>query len=130
MTIDIQIKRIYETVNPHDGFRVLVDRVWPRGKTKDQVQTDLWLKEVAPSTALRKWFNHDQSKWKIFKSRYSAELYDKPEIETILLEKAAKGRLTLLYSAHDTEYNHAVVLKEHLLSASKKHSTKDKKQPS
>jgi len=63
--------------------------VWPRGKTKEQIQADLWLKEVAPTTALRKWFNHDQSKWEIFKSRYSAELDDKQEIVTILLEKAA-----------------------------------------
>ena len=128
--MDIQIKRVYESADLQDGFRVLVDRMWPRGITKDQVQTDLWLEEVAPSTALRKWFNHDQLKWEIFKSRYTAELDDKPEIVSILLEKAAKKRLTLLFSARDTEYNQAVVLKEYLLSASKQHSTKDKKQPS
>ncbi|TKB24645.1 DUF488 family protein [Desulfopila sp. IMCC35006] len=128
--MDIRIKRVYETVDAHDGFRVLVDRLWPRGRTKDQVRTDLWLKEVAPSTALRKWFNHDQSRWEIFKSRYSAELDDKPEIVKILLEKAAKERLTLLFAAHDVEYNQAVVLKDYLLSASKQHGTKDKKQPS
>jgi uncharacterized protein YeaO (DUF488 family) len=127
MKMDIQIKRVYESAILQDGFRVLVDRVWPRGKTKDQVQTDLWLKEVAPSTALRKWFNHDQSKWEIFKSRYSAELDEKPEIVTILLEKAAKERVTLLYSAHDTEYNQAVALKDYLLSTSKKHSSKNKR---
>ena len=126
MTMDIQIKRVYESAILQDGFRVLVDRMWPRGKTKDQVQTGLWLKEVAPSTALRKWFNHDQSKWEIFKSRYTAELDDKPEIVTILLEKAGKERLTLLFSARDTKYNQAVVLKEYLLSAAKQHSTKDK----
>jgi len=125
--MDIQIKRVYESDVLQDGFRVLVDRVWPRGKTKDQVQTDLWLKEVAPSTELRNWFNHDQSKWEIFKSRYPAELDAKPEIVTILLEKAAKELLTLLYSAHDTVYNQAVALKkDYLLSTSKKRCPKDK----
>jgi uncharacterized protein YeaO (DUF488 family) len=127
MKMDIQIKRVYESAILQDGFRVLVDRVWPRGKTKDQVQNDLWLKEVAPSTALRKWFNHDHAKWEIFKSRYRAELDEKPEIVTTLLEKAAKDRLTLLYSAHDTEYNQAVVLKDYLLSIAKQHSSKDKR---
>ncbi len=129
MTMDIRIKRVYEPAILQDGFRVLVDRLWPRGKTKDQVHIDLWLKEVAPSTALRKWFNHDQSKWEIFKNLYSSELEDKPEIVMILLEKAASERLTLLFAAHDAEHNQAVVLKEYLLSASKQHSTKDKKQP-
>ena len=67
---DIRTKRVYEPANPHDGLRVLVDRVWPRGMTKEQVQADLWLKDVAPSAALRKWFGHDRSKWEAFKRRY------------------------------------------------------------
>ncbi len=77
---DIQTKRVYEPASPQDGFRVLVDRVWPRGRTKEQVRADLWLKEIAPSTELRKWFGHDRSKWEEFKSRYFSELDAKPEI--------------------------------------------------
>lgn len=113
--MDIQTKRVYEPAHPQDGFRVLVDRVWPRGKTKEQVRADLWLKDVAPSTALRKWFNHDRSKWEAFKNRYYAELDANPQAVTRLLEKAAEGRLTLLFSARDVDYNQAVALKEYLL---------------
>ncbi len=127
--MDIQTKRVYSPVNKKDGIRILVDRIWPRGMTKEQVHADLWLKEAAPSTALRKWFSHDQGKWDIFKSRYTAELDGKPEIVAILLKKGDQGRLTLLYSARDAECNQAVVLKEYLLSASKQRSTKDTKQP-
>lgn len=112
---DIQTKRVYQPADPHDGFRVLVDRVWPRGMTKAQVQADLWLKDVAPSTALRKWFGHDRSKWEAFKSRYFSELDAKPEAVARLLEEAAKGRLTLLFSARDAEYNQAVAAREYLL---------------
>lgn len=119
--MDIQTKRVYEPAHPEDGFRVLVDRVWPRGKTKEQVKADLWLKDVAPSTALRKWFNHDRSKWEAFKSRYYAELDANPQAVTRLLEKAAHGRLTLLFSAHDVEYNQAVALKEYLLEGKGKY---------
>jgi uncharacterized protein YeaO (DUF488 family) len=117
---DILTKRVYEPANPDDGFRVLVDRVWPRGMTKEQVQADLWLKEAAPSTALRKWFGHDRSKWETFKRRYSSELDAKPEAVAKLLDQAAKGRLTLLFSTRDAEYNQAVALREYLLSRSKK----------
>ena len=117
---DIRTKRVYEPANPHDGFRVLVDRVWPRGMTQAQVQADLWLKDVAPSTALRKWFGHDRSKWEVFKSRYFLELDAKSEAVAPLLDEAAKTRLTLLFSARDAEYNQAVALREYLLSRSKK----------
>ena len=120
---DIRTKRVYEPANPHDGFRVLVDRVWPRGMTQAQVQADLWLKDVAPSTALRKWFSHDRSKWEAFKSRYFLELDTKPQVVARLLDEAAKGRLTLLFSARDTEYNQAVALRVHLLSRSKKRAS-------
>ncbi len=122
--IDIRTKRVYEPADPQDGFRVLVDRVWPRGMKKEAVQADLWLKEAAPSTALRKWFNHDQTKCETFKRRYFGELDAKPEIVASLLEKAAKGRLTLLFSARDIESNQAVALREYLLSRSRKRTGK------
>jgi uncharacterized protein YeaO (DUF488 family) len=118
MMIDIRTKRVYEPADPQDGFRVLVDRVWPRGLTKERVQAGLWLKDAAPSTALRQWFGHDRSKWETFKSRYSLELDAKPEVVARLLEQAARGRLTLLFSARDVEYNQAVALKAYLLARS------------
>ena len=119
--MDIRTKRVYETAEPGDGFRVLVDRVWPRGMTKEQVRANLWSKDVAPSTDLRKWFGHDRSKWGTFKSRYFSELDAKPEAIAKLLEQAKKGRLTLLYSAKDTEYNQAVALREYLTLRSQAH---------
>jgi uncharacterized protein YeaO (DUF488 family) len=118
--MDIQTKRVYEPTNPHDGLRILVDRVWPRGMTKEQVQADLWLKDVAPSTALRKWFGHDRLKWETFKSRYFLELDSKTEAVESLIDEAAKGRLTLLFSARDVSRNQAVALREYLLSQIKK----------
>ncbi len=114
--MDIRAKRVYEPINSNDGLRILVDRVWPRGMTKEQVQADRWLREVAPSTALRKWFGHDQLKWEAFKLRYFSELDAKPEAMETLINEAAKGRLTLLFSARDTECNQAVALREYLLS--------------
>ncbi|HWR90431.1 MAG TPA: DUF488 family protein [Dissulfurispiraceae bacterium] len=116
--MDIATKRVYDPPDRHDGFRVLVDRVWPRGMTKEQVQADLWLKDVAPSTALRMWFGHDPSKWEEFKKRYFAELDAHPEAVAGLLGAAAKGRLTLLFSARDLSHNQAVALKEYLLTRS------------
>lgn len=112
--MDIQIKRVYEPSEPEDGFRVLVDRLWPRGLTKEQVQADLWLKEIAPSTELRKWFHNDRSNWDEFKRRYILELQDNWAAVESLLNEAVKGRLTLLFSARDEESNHAVVLREYL----------------
>lgn len=116
MTPDIQTKRVYETAGSGDGFRVLVDRVWPRGMTKERVLADLWLKEAAPSANLRKWFGHDRTKWEEFKSRYFMELDAKPQIVAKLLEEAAKGRITLLFSARDTQYNQATALRDYLLA--------------
>ncbi len=118
--MDIRTKRVYEPIKPDDGLRILVDRVWPRGMTKEQVMADLWLKEAAPSTALRKWFGHDRLKWGTFKARYFLELDAKPEAIETLINEATKGRLTLLFSARDTECNQAVALREHLLSQFKK----------
>jgi uncharacterized protein YeaO (DUF488 family) len=118
--MEIRSKRVYNPVEKEDGIRVLVERVWPRGMTKERLQADLWLKDAAPSTALRKWFAHDRSRWEVFKNRYFSELNAKPEVVSQLLELVAKGRLTLLFSAKDTQYNQAVALKEYLIAISKK----------
>jgi uncharacterized protein YeaO (DUF488 family) len=108
----IQTKRIYDEPEKKDGFRILVDRLWPRGLSKDRAHLDLWLREVAPSDALRKWFGHDQARWDEFKRRYFKELADKKEaIESIAL-KASQGSVTLLYGAKDEECNNAVALQE------------------
>lgn len=106
----VRVKRVYEEPDPDDGFRVLVDRIWPRGLRKEDAAVDLWLKDVAPSTALRQWFGHDPKKWAEFKRRYHAELaQDRAALEP--LESAMrKGKVTLLYGAHDTEHNNAVAL--------------------
>lgn len=106
------LKRVYEPPKKEDGFRVLVDRLWPRGLKKEEAAVDLWLKEIAPSNELRRWFGHDPAKWKEFRRRYRAELGEKKdEIET-LRGHARKGRVTLLYGAKDEAHNQAVVLKE------------------
>ncbi len=118
--MDIQTKRVYESADKKDGVRVLVDRVWPRGLSKERVHADQWVKDAAPGTALRKWFAHDRAKWDEFRKRYASELNAQPEVVGQLLELALKGRLTLLFSARDTQYNQAVALKEYLLSMSEK----------
>ncbi len=109
----IHIKRIYETPGDHDGYRILVDRLWPRGLSKENAHVDRWMKEIAPSTELRKWFHHEPEKWEAFEHRYRIELSDKKEAltEVLNLEKEHK-KLTLLYSAKDTLRNQAVVLQE------------------
>ena len=107
----IQIKRAYEKRQQSDGYRILVDRLWPRGLSKATLHADQWLKEVAPSTELRKWFNHDPEKWKEFIKRYKDELKGSDGLKE--LRKAVKEHqdVTLLYAAHDEEHNNAVVLK-------------------
>lgn len=117
----IHVKRVYETAAPADGFRVLVDRLWPRGLTHEKVNADLWMKEIAPSDELRQWFHSDRSMWQEFRSRYLAELELNPQPVAKLLELAARGPVTLLFAARDQEANHAVILAEYLLSKSKKH---------
>jgi uncharacterized protein YeaO (DUF488 family) len=112
----IQIKRVYDSVEQSDGIRVLVDRVWPRGVSKKQLQHDHWLKDVAPSTSLRKWFGHDRSKWEDFKTSYFSELDENPEPVQGLLYLASTQQLTLLFAAKDTEYNHAAALRDYLLA--------------
>lgn len=113
-TITIQLKRAYTPPAPQDGFRVLVDRLWPRGVSKNEAKLDLWLKDVAPSTSLRKWFAHDPSKWGEFRERYFLELQRNPEPIAQLDEHVRRGVVTLVYGAKDREHNHAVVLKAYL----------------
>ena len=110
----IQVKRIYEEPYRSDGFRVLVDRLWPRGISKERAALDLWMKTVAPSTELRQWFGHDPKRWKEFVKRYRAELRDHPSELAELRSHANKGALTLLFGARDSEHNEAIVLKEAL----------------
>ncbi len=109
----IKVKRIYEDAAAADGFRVLVDRVWPRGMTKERAAVDLWLKSVAPSTELRKWFDHDPEKWKEFKRRYFAELARSADLDE-LLDRPTRSVVTLVYSARDEVRNQAVALAEFL----------------
>lgn len=112
----IKIKRVYLQPNEEDGTRILVDRLWPRGLTKEKASVDLWLKEIAPSTELRTWFGHDPDKWKEFQTRYGAELRRNTEQVSLLKQKAEKGMVTLLYGAKDEEHNEAVVLQKLLAS--------------
>ena len=112
----IRIKRAYEQPAAEDGERILVDRLWPRGLTKEKAKIDLWLKDVAPSTELRKWFAHDPAKWAEFRSRYLDELKKDKEQLSLLRQEAAKGAVTLVYGAKDQQHNEAVIL-QRLLTA-------------
>lgn len=109
----IRIKRAYEPFSKDDGFRILVDRLWPRGVSKEKAHLDLWIKDIAPSKDLRKWFSHDPDKWKEFEDKYREELKDKNElIQKIKDIEEDKGKVTLIYSAKDEEHNNAVVLED------------------
>lgn len=108
---EFRLKRIYDPPAPDDDLRVLVDRLWPRGVKRAEAQIDVWLKEIAPSAELRKWYGHDREKWPEFRGRYSAELKNGPA-RRHLEELAKRRRVTLLYAAADRERNNAVVLKE------------------
>jgi uncharacterized protein YeaO (DUF488 family) len=110
----IQIKRIYDPLGDDDGWRVLVDRLWPRGVKKDEAGVDVWAKELAPTTELRQWFDHDASKFSEFRSRYLKELDDKDDVAQKLIEDANGRTLTLLFAARDRSCNHAVVLLDYL----------------
>lgn len=111
----IKTRRVYEKPSDEDGFRILVDRLWPRGISKESAMVDLWFKEVAPSEGLRRWFLHDLKKWTEFKKRYSTELKVKKGIvDTIRSLEKEKGKITLLYAAKDMEHNNAIFLKEYL----------------
>jgi len=110
----LKIKRVYEPAEPSDGARFLVDRLWPRGIKKEKLEMEAWLKDVAPSQNLRKWFAHDPAKWQEFQRRYRAELEANPDAWKPILEAAKQGNVTLLYSARDSEHNSAVLLKAFL----------------
>jgi uncharacterized protein YeaO (DUF488 family) len=114
--MNIRIKRVYEEPDGGDGKRILVDRLWPRGLTKEKAKVDLWLKDVAPSTELRKWFSHDAAKWEEFETRYNEELKKNKEQLSLLKQEAAKGTITLVYGARDEQHNEAVVLQRLLNS--------------
>jgi uncharacterized protein YeaO (DUF488 family) len=117
--LDIRLKRAYEPPAATDGTRVLVDRLWPRGLTKKEAAIDRWLREIAPSTELRRWFGHDPGRWYEFQRRYAVELEHHGELMDELVRLARQGTLTLIFGARDEEHNDAVVLRELLLGRSK-----------
>jgi uncharacterized protein YeaO (DUF488 family) len=110
----VKLKRVYDAPAKSDGCRVLVDRLWPRGVAKDDLQPDVWLKDVAPSAGLRRWFGHDPAKWDAFKRRYFRELDEQSEAVERLLAKGREGTVTLIFGAKDAQHNNAVALKEYL----------------
>lgn len=112
MSDRVWIRRAYDEPTHNDGYRVLVDRVWPRGVSKEDAQLDEWCKQIAPSTELRKWFGHAPERWDGFRSRYRAELGDRDDLVEALVERTRHRRVTLVFGAKDTEHNQAVVLAE------------------
>jgi uncharacterized protein YeaO (DUF488 family) len=110
----IKLKRTYEPVSKADGARLLVERLWPRGLSKTRAHVDAWVKDVGPSTELRRWFSHDPERWPQFKRRYFRELDTRPDAWRPILSKARRGVVTLVYSSHDTVHNNAVALQEYL----------------
>jgi uncharacterized protein YeaO (DUF488 family) len=116
----IRLRRAYDAPSRSDGYRVLVDRVWPRGVSRAELRLDDWLKEVAPSTELRKWFDHDPARWTAFKDRYFLELDQQPEVLERLQAKCREGTVTLVFGAKDTRHNNAVALKEYLEQRARK----------
>jgi uncharacterized protein YeaO (DUF488 family) len=112
----IKVKRVYETPSPADGTRILVDRLWPRGLTKEKARIDLWLKDMAPSDELRKWYGHDPEKWDEFRKRYFKELQARPESVQAVLDLLSPKTVTLVYSSKEQRINNAFALKEYLES--------------
>ena len=110
----IKIRRIYDNSNEDNSYKILIDRLWPRGLKKEEVRIDLWLKDIAPSNELRKWFAHDPQKWDEFQEKYFKELDREKEPVNILIEKAREKDITLLYGAKDEKYNNAVALKRYI----------------
>jgi len=110
----LQLKRVYEPPAEHDGMRILVDRLWPRGLSKAEAKIDFWAKAVAPSTELRRWYQHEPEKWPEFQRQYFAELQNNPEAVQQLIAKIGTGNATLLFSAKETHLNNAAVLKDYL----------------
>ena len=117
----IRIKRVYDPPEKSDGVRVIVDRLWPRGLTKERAKADLWMKDVAPSPALRTWFAHDPEKWDVFQKKYRSELTSRPAVlESIKALEKKEKRITLLFAAKDLRHNHALVLQKVLSAAGPK----------
>ncbi|MCC6375426.1 MAG: DUF488 domain-containing protein [Microbacteriaceae bacterium] len=114
--MEVSIKRVYQPAVDADGFRVLVDRLWPRGISKEHARANIWLKEVGPSNELRKWFNHEPEKWGQFRERYQLELRDNPAFRQLQEIVQEQEKVTLVYSAHDETMNQAVVLREMLVA--------------
>lgn len=114
--MDLRVKRVYASPSPEDGARILVDRLWPRGLSREKARVDLWLKELAPSTELRKWFNHDPAKWDEFRQRYQQELRQQPAALAQLAELADTRPVTLLFGAKEERFNDAVALKAFILA--------------
>ncbi|MFB3785333.1 MAG: DUF488 domain-containing protein [bacterium] len=113
--MSIQIKRAYDPPDPGDGFRILVDRIWPRGLKKEEAKIDLWLKDAAPSTELRRWFDHQSERWEGFQEKYLAELKARPAVLEPLRETLRREKnVTLVFAAKDAEHNNAVVLRDYL----------------
>ncbi len=110
----IRIKRVYETPGKEDGTRILVDRLWPRGLSKEKAKVEFWLREIAPSNELRKWYGHDPAKWQEFKARYAQEMEDKGELIREILRNVEKGTVTFLYGSTEQRLNNAVALKEYV----------------
>jgi len=110
----ITLKRAYDPVSRNDGKRILVERLWPRGVSKAKLRVDEWLKEAGPSTELRKWFGHDPQKWDTFRRRYAMEMDSRKDAWRPIVTAACRGRVTLVYSSHDTEHNNAVALEQYL----------------
>lgn len=115
LATSIKLKRAYEPAAAEDGTRILVDRLWPRGVSKEHAALDQWMKDIAPSTELRKWFGHDPARWDEFRRRYAAELYQNAELLTQLRSLARQGPVMLIYSAHDEVHKDAIVLRDLLL---------------
>lgn len=116
----VRLKRAYAPAEASDGFRILVDRLWPRGLTRESARVDLWLKDIAPSNELRKWFNHDPKRWRSFRTKYFREIDSRPDVLAALLDHVRKGPVTLVYAAREERYNDAVALNEYLSSRKKK----------
>jgi uncharacterized protein YeaO (DUF488 family) len=118
---EVRVKRVYAPPAEDDGARVLVDRLWPRGLTREEAAVDLWLKDIAPSAELRRWFGHDPALWPAFQDRYRAELAGNPAVDELRAIIEQGRRVTLLFGAKDTEHNNAVALQSYLANTSAKH---------